>query len=236
MRRRWPFHSIVCRKMQSGASFPRPTRIWFAMELRGAFQRKARVITPRSGTPNRAGSDASYRGFETGSKRCVVNQDIVAVSLRDKTVSTTTGECYRWNAILSSLPLDVVCRMTDDDELVAASAKLSHSSTISFNIGIRGPLRPEFADIHWLYVPDRTIPFYRVGFYSNIGKGACSPGFNAIYVEVGMPSDEVDRTNLVHDLQPKVIESLEYARLVGYSGRHLCRHSCHAPCLRAPHP
>ena len=73
----------------------------------------------------------------------------------------------------------------------------------------RGPLRPEFEDLHWLYIPDRAIPFYRVGFYSNIGKGTCASGNSAIYVEVGLPSEEVDRTDLLHDLQPKVVQSLE---------------------------
>jgi protoporphyrinogen oxidase len=111
--------------------------------------------------------------------------------------------------MFSSIPLKSLCKMTEDQELQSVAATLSHSSTISFNIGLRGPLRPEFEGIHWLYVPDRSIPFYRVGFYSNIGDGTCAPGRSSIYVEVGLPSEAVDRTNLVHDLQPRIIQSLE---------------------------
>ena len=110
---------------------------------------------------------------------------------------------------LSSIPLKDLCEMTNDEELVHASAELSHSSTISFNIGLRVPVRPEFKGVHWVYVPDREIPFYRVGFYSNIGDGVCAPGCSAMYIEVGLPSEDVDQDQLVHDLQPRVMSSLE---------------------------
>jgi len=99
--------------------------------------------------------------------------------------------------------------MTNDEELTGAAAELSHSSTISFNIGLRSPLQPDFEDIHWLYVPDRATPFYRIGFYSSISKGTCTPGHSAIYVEVGLPSEKVHEANLIRDLQPKVLKSLE---------------------------
>ena len=74
------------------------------------------------------------------------------------------------------MPLKQLCQITGDEELIAAGRKLSHSSTISFNIGLRGAVRPEFRDVHWIYVPDRDIPFYRVGFYSNISRGRVHPG------------------------------------------------------------
>jgi protoporphyrinogen oxidase len=148
-------------------------------------------------------------GLRSGVKNCVLNQDIVAVNLKEKTISTRPLGTLHWDAIVSSIPLKSFCEITNDEELVHASAGLSYSSTVSFNIGLRGRLRPEFEDIHWLYVPDRNIPFYRIGFYSNIGGGTCAPGCSGIYVEVGLPSGEVDRTNLTHDLQPKVMRSLE---------------------------
>ncbi len=164
--------------------------------------------------PKAGGIGLLVQGLRTGIANCTVNQDIVAVNLRDKTVCTRNQGTFCWDVIFSSIPLKSFCEITNDEELVRASAELSHSSTISFNIGVRGPLRPDFEDIHWLYVPDRAIPFYRVGFYSNIGKGLCTPGHSAIYVEVGLPSQEAERADLIHDLQPKVMGSLEELRWV----------------------
>lgn len=159
--------------------------------------------------PRAGGIGRLVQGLRAPLASCAVNQDVVAIDLRKKTIVTKTQETFSWDVIFSSIPLKSLCEMTNDEDLVRASAALSHSSTVSFNIGLAGPLRPEFENIHWLYVPDRAVPFYRVGFYSNIGNGMCTPGHSAIYVEVGVRPEEVDRTNLIDDLQPKVMKSLQ---------------------------
>jgi protoporphyrinogen oxidase len=159
--------------------------------------------------PRTGGIGRLVEGLRAGLNGCVVNQDAVAIDLSRKTVTTRTGELYYWEQMFSSIPLNDVCAMSTDPELRSAGATLSHSSTISFNIGLRGPLQPELADIHWLYVPGRSIPFYRVGFYSNIGPGTCTPGMSSLYVEVGVTSGDLDRLDLVHDLQPAVVRALE---------------------------
>ena len=120
--------------------------------------------------------------------------------------------------------------MTNDNELLRASADLSCSSTISFNIGLRARLRPEFENVQWVYVPDRAVPFYRIGFYSNIGTGMSTPGYSGLYVEVGMPPEGLDRTNITRDLQPQVIKSLEElgwldSRDIVCMVTHLMRHA-----------
>ncbi len=148
-------------------------------------------------------------GLRKGIDNCLVNQKVVAVNLNTKTLVTTTGETHRWDTLFSSMPLKELCQMTSDKELTVAAGELSHSSTISFNIGLRGALPPEFLDLHWIYVPDRDIPFYRVGFYSNISKGTCTPGYSAVYVEVGVSPDQADRVDLVRELQPQVLRWLD---------------------------
>ncbi len=159
--------------------------------------------------PKVGGIGRLVEGLRLGISNCAVNQDVISVNLRDKTVRTRTQAVYCWDVMYSSIPLKSLCEMTNDEELVHASSRLSHSTTISFNIGIRGQLSPELEGIHWIYVPDRAIPFYRVGFYSNIGDGLCTPGHSSLYVEVGLPSEEADRSDFIHALQPKVMKSLE---------------------------
>lgn len=159
--------------------------------------------------PKNGGIGRLVQGLRTGLDGCMLNQDVVAVDLRKKQLRTAGGQVFGWDEMYSSIPLKLLCEMTVDEELAAAARELSHSSTISFNIGVRGRSQPQFNDVHWVYVPDRSIPFYRVGFYSNIGNGTCTPGYSALYVEVGLPSDDVDKLDLVHDIQPRVIQSLE---------------------------
>ncbi len=62
--------------------------------------------------------------------------------------------------------------------------------------------------IHWIYVPDRSIPFYRVGFYSNISPCTCSPGHHTLYVEVSVEPHNLKNLDIAGDLQPRVIEYL----------------------------
>ena len=189
--------------------FPAPDDNLVRMGMTGKAPSTSKSYNSNFWYPKTGGIARLVEGLRTGLAQCAVNQDVASVDLRGKTIRTKTGEIFAWNAILSSIPLKDLCAMTDDEELKNLAPELSHSSTISFNIGLRGPLRREFHDVHWLYVPDREIPFYRVGFYSNIGKGTCTPGHSALYVEVGLPSDELKRANLVHDLQPKVLKALE---------------------------
>lgn len=159
--------------------------------------------------PKIGGIGRLVQGLQSGLKNLALPQDVVRINLRDRTLRTRDGNTIAWDMIFSSIPLKCLCEMSEDRDLISASADLSHSSTISFSIGIEGRLHPDFENVHWLYVPDRTIPFYRVGFFSNIGKGMATTGHNAIYVEVGLPSGAVVQTNLVDDLQPRVIRSLE---------------------------
>ena len=159
--------------------------------------------------PKAGGIGHLVEGLSKGVTNCVVNQNVTAIDLNAKTLCTTTGETYRWNVLFSSLPLKTLCQITADEELTLAAGELSHSSTISFNIGLRGALPSEFQNVHWVYVPDRDIPFYRVGFYSNISKGTCTPGYSALYVEVGISPQDADRVDLVKHLQPDVLRSLE---------------------------
>ncbi|MGB9067682.1 MAG: NAD(P)-binding protein [Candidatus Acidiferrales bacterium] len=180
--------------------------------------------------PTMGGIGRLVQGLRTGIDSCALNQDVVAVDLQKKTVRTKNHDTFSWDVIFSSIPLKSLCEMTGDAELVRQAAQLSYSSTVSFNIGMRCPLRPEFRDIHWLYVPDRTIPFYRVGFYSNIGEGTCTPGHSSLYVEVGLRSEETDRINLIDSLQPRVMKSLEElgwidSRAVNCVVVHVMRHA-----------
>jgi protoporphyrinogen oxidase len=122
---------------------------------------------------------------------------------------TNNGDTFDWDILFSSIPLNTLCQITNDPYLNAAGKELSHSSVICFNIGLKGPLPPELEGIHWIYVPDRAIPFYRVGFYTNISKGASKPGTSSLYVEVGIASEELQNASHIRDLQPEVIASLE---------------------------
>ena len=184
------------------------------------------------------GIEKLAEGLKNGLPELQLLEEAAAIDVVNKKLHTTSGRSLDWDVLLSSIPLPDLCRKTRDRELSALADSLSHSSTIVFNLGVRAPLPEELAGVHWVYVPDPSVPFYRVGFYSNINRGMCLPGCSSLYVEVGVPGAEVDRVNIINTIQPGVIQAL--ARLgwvrpetiicsvVAYHPLRLC-----APYLRA---
>jgi protoporphyrinogen oxidase len=180
--------------------------------------------------PKIGGIGALVQGLGAGLNNVRTNQQAEALDLGRRLLQTSTGESFVWDRLFSSIPLKSLCRIARDPDLRMAGDELSHSSTVSFNIGLNGPLLPEFDGVHWIYVPDRSVPFYRVGFYSNISKGTCTPGNSALYAEVAVPGTEIDTIDLVKDLQPKVMASLEHlgwidSRAVTCVVIHVIRHA-----------
>ena len=159
--------------------------------------------------PKTGGIELLVQGLAAGVKDLRLQEETIAIDLAQHELRTGSGHTFTWDSLLSSIPLLDLCRIANDRELNDAANHLSHSSTISINIGIRGELAPELRDLHWIYLPDRSIPFYRVGFYSNISRGTCATGHSAMYVEVGEPGETIDQINLLDDLEPKVYESLQ---------------------------
>ena len=69
--------------------------------------------------------------------------------------------------------------------------------------------KKELEEAHWIYIPDKSRPFYRVGFYSNISEAICPKDCSSIYVEVGKNGLALDTVDISTNLQNHVIRNLE---------------------------
>ena len=160
--------------------------------------------------PERGGIDLLVEGLARGLDDCVWTlEEVVAVDLKARTVATRTGRRWTWDVLLPSMPLRKLCEATGDRDLCEWARELTHSATICINLGLRGALPDRLRDAHWIYVPDRSIPFYRVGVYSNMSPGTCPPNCSSLYVELGVPAETLASTNLATDLVPRALASLE---------------------------
>ena len=158
--------------------------------------------------PRMGGIERLVRGLARDLDNYYVNQDICAIDLKRRRVRTRGGLEIFWDTLMTSLPLPAFCFLTGEPELIQRAKQLTHSTTICVNIGLRGEVAPSLRGRHWVYVPDRKIPFYRVGVYSNISKGTCAPGRSALYAEVGIPAEQLKKLDLFA-LQKNVINALE---------------------------
>src|SRR5262249_30812853 len=59
-----------------------------------------------------------------------------------------------------------------------------------------GVARAPLTDMHWVYFPEASFPFYRAGFPASFTPEAAPPGCSSIYIEIaldpGAPLDEAD--------------------------------------------
>ena len=104
------------------------------------------------------------------------NKKAIKINTRDRTVYFLDGEVVQYDRLISTLPLITMLKLCGERH-----PNLPYTSVLVLNIGAeRGPRCPKD---HWLYIPDRDVPFFRVGFYSNVDPAFAPDGSVSIYVE-----------------------------------------------------
>jgi protoporphyrinogen oxidase len=103
-----------------------------------------------------------------------LGEAVVSVDLARKVATTTKGE-IQFERFVSSAPFNRLLAMAG---VAHDASAYSWNKVLVFNLGFDKKGRK---DVHWVYYPDRSTCFYRVGFYDNI--------FDAdrlsLYVEIG---------------------------------------------------
>ncbi len=93
------------------------------------------------------------------------------------------GETVPYSALVSTLPLpELLRRMTDLPKDIEAHAARLRCTTLRY-LDLATRTKPT-ADWHWVYVPEKRFPFYRVGIFSNAAASMAPPGAGSFYVEL----------------------------------------------------
>lgn len=111
---------------------------------------------------------------------------VVRVDLRRKAVHTSDGKNIPFRSAVSTIPLPELAGMCDGlpRDAGRASSALRWVKVLAINLGVAGTGKPPG---HWIYVPERSVPFFRVGFLSNVDRSAAPEGGASIFVEKGFP-------------------------------------------------
>ena len=129
-----------------------------------------------------------------------LEEGLVAVDVRRKVARTSKRE-LGFERLVSSAPFDrfaAVCGLDHDPSTWA------YNKVLVFNFGFdrKGP-----PGMHWVYYPDRSVTFYRVGFYDNIFDSDRM----SLYVEVGFSKDA---TIDVASTRRRVLADLERLKVI----------------------
>ena len=109
------------------------------------------------------------------------------IDLKNKIVYAG-GKRYFYDNIISTQPLkELLLSIKDLPENISKLIKnLDCTSTRCINLGIKYKKNlPEMIkDVHWIYVPKKEYPFYRVGVYSNVTKSLVPKNCYSLYIEM----------------------------------------------------
>jgi protoporphyrinogen oxidase len=98
--------------------------------------------------------------------------------------------------VISTLPLrEAPAIFVLSEESFRVAERLDYNSVIVVGVGLNSPAPKQ----HWIYVPDRRVPFHRYAWISNYGEDL-PPNKSALIAEITVPpSEKVDVDALKHE-------------------------------------
>jgi len=183
--------------------------------IQGAFHQPKEVgynvtyIYPIEGLNVLAQRMASRSDLRYGKK-------VIRIDVARKEIAFADGSGTHYEALLSTLPLNKMMELTG---LSVDARPDPYTSVLVLNLGaVRGPRCP---DDHWLYNPDTTSGFHRVGFYSNVDRSFLPASARergdrvSIYVEKGYAGGQKPSDRQVADYSDAVVRELQDWGFIG---------------------
>ena len=110
-----------------------------------------------------------------------LNTKINSINIEKKEVKTNKNQNIKYEYLINTIPLNHFFEL--QEEKYEIQKELSYNKVLVFNLGYKNEGKNKE---HWIYIPDKEINFYRVGFYNNI----LNTKKLSLYVEIGFGKDE----------------------------------------------
>ncbi|MGE5307953.1 MAG: protoporphyrinogen/coproporphyrinogen oxidase [Deltaproteobacteria bacterium] len=144
------------------------------------FGYNARFWYPRSG-----GIQALPDRLARGIEGLRTDAPVTHVDLKNRKIRLASGEWERYDRLISTMPLPEWAGKTSlPADIRQCVKRLRWTSITCVNLGVRSR-REERR--HWIYFPQKDIPFYRVGFSHRLSGRNAPAGTHSLYVEISRP-------------------------------------------------
>ncbi len=155
--------------------------------------------------PKKGGIEVLTRAFASRvAVQC--NHKVVRIDSRRRSVVFDNGRVVNFERLISSLPLKTLVSLLADAPLRvrAAAARLKAASVLNVNFGISNR---DVTDKQWVYVPEKHLPFYRVGFYHNFSSALAPKGGSSCYAEMSYSRERpIDKKRAPHKVREGLIQ------------------------------
>ncbi|HJX30689.1 MAG TPA: FAD-dependent oxidoreductase [Thermodesulfobacteriota bacterium] len=139
--------------------------------------------------PEEGGIEALPRAFlrYIPSERFWLDARVVGIDSVRREVFLADGRRVRYNYLISTLPLPVLINLCGNDvppSILNAAKGLKCNVVLAVNIGLVGTDFSTTEMMHWIYFPEETTIFHRVGFPGNLSSRMVPSGCSSIQVEI----------------------------------------------------
>ena len=118
---------------------------------------------------------------EVDMNRIYCSEKLIAVDM-DNQIAKTTNYYIEYDYLINTMSFKKLLKTVDSDENV--NEDLGCNKVLVFNLGF-DKKSETYKGIHWVYIPDKDINFYRIGFYDNI----LDQDLLSMYIEIGYPEN-----------------------------------------------
>jgi protoporphyrinogen oxidase len=206
-----PFHNIytagLWTQIAPQDSYKSP--VDFALVLKGAISDTPPVgynttfVYPAAGLNSLSQAMALHADIQ-------YNKKVVEIDVSKKEVHFSDGEGRRFENLISTLPLNRVMQMAG---LAVDAEPDPWTSALVLNIG--GKVGKRQVEDQWLYIPDSSLGYHRIGIYSNVDVSFIPAASRAekdrvsIYVERAYPGGEKPADDEIQLYTQKVVNELK---------------------------
>lgn len=135
-----------------------------------------------------------------------LNSTVTSIDTAKKIATTSDGQTIHYENLINTIPLNRFLTLLDSD-YSSTIDKMSYNKVLVLNLGF-DKKSPKHNEEHWIYYPDKSLNFYRIGFYDNI----LSADKLNVYVEIGYEKDDIVDTI---EIEKQVKLTLEGMKRVG---------------------
>ncbi len=143
--------------------------------------------------PREGGIELLPRQLASGQEGAIrTGTRVTGVDPIGKAVALEDGSEVPYRALISTMPLPELLLMSESlpSAMRSAPGKFHSSAVLGVCLGLDGPINRKD---HWVYFPDESLPFYRMGFPSNFSDKVAPAGCGSVYAETafipGSPPD-----------------------------------------------
>lgn len=112
----------------------------------------------------------------------ILNEKVIKINSKDRIVHTKNYS-IKYDYLINTTPLDKFLKIENEKLYNQKKDLFTYNKVLVFNLGFN---KKSMNKIHWAYIPEKEMNFYRIGFYNNI----LQDDKLSMYIEIGYNFNE----------------------------------------------